>query len=241
MRARPSPSCSSSCSRTPVGSRRTRGPNSWCCCTGSRRRPATRCSIRGHGPARWRRRWPTRSAPAPGSASPDSSRRWSTRLPTSLRGPRSATTTPWPHVRRWAGACRRRWPAPARPGLARSALPRHDPRANRAPRRGRVLLHRRTRGRVALVALVLAAVLAVSGYVVLGGPGSDIVGSLGREDTPCCAGHDRPGPTRQAAGEGAEAGSRAAGPDGRSSAGRPDHRCRTGEGRQLQHRGRSAR
>ncbi len=58
------------------------------------------------------------------------------------------------------------------------------PSANRAPRRGRVLLHHRTRGRVALIALLLAAVLAVSGYVVLGGPGSDIVGSLGREDNP---------------------------------------------------------
>lgn len=57
-------------------------------------------------------------------------------------------------------------------------------RANRAPRRNRVLLHRRTRGRVGLIAVVVAAVLAVSGYVVLGGPGSDIVGSLGRDDTP---------------------------------------------------------
>jgi hypothetical protein len=38
---------------------------------------------------------------------------------------------------------------------------------------------------VALAALVVgAAVLAVSGYVVLGGPGSDIAGSLGRADTP---------------------------------------------------------
>jgi hypothetical protein len=37
---------------------------------------------------------------------------------------------------------------------------------------------------VALLALVLAAVLAVSGYVVLGGPGSDLVGSLGQDDNP---------------------------------------------------------
>jgi hypothetical protein len=66
--------------------------------------------------------------------------------------------------------------------VPRAAPPRSS--ANRAPRRSRVLLRRRTRGRVALVALVVAAVLAVSGYVVLGGPGSDIVGSLGREDTP---------------------------------------------------------
>ena len=81
-------------------------------------------------------------------------------------------------------------PAPAAvPG--RSAGPRRAAptrpttnRANRAPRRNRVLLHRRTRGRVALIALVVAAVLAVSGYVVLGGPGSDIVGSLGRDDAP---------------------------------------------------------
>lgn len=57
------------------------------------------------------------------------------------------------------------------------------PAANRAPRRGRVLLHRRRGGEV-LVALVLTALLAVSGYVLLGGAVPDIAGSLGREDTP---------------------------------------------------------
>lgn len=71
------------------------------------------------------------------------------------------------------------------PGPRRAAPTRPTTnRANRAPRRNRVLLHRRTRGRVALIALVVTALLAVSGYVVLGGPGSDIVSSLGRDDTP---------------------------------------------------------
>jgi len=69
-------------------------------------------------------------------------------------------------------------------GRGRGRADRARPAANRAPRRGRVLLRRRTRGRAALVVLVVAAVLAVSGYVVLGGAGSDIVGSLGREDNP---------------------------------------------------------
>ena len=64
----------------------------------------------------------------------------------------------------------------------RAAPPR--PPADRAPHRRRVLLRRRPRGRVALVALVVAVVLAVSGYVVLGGPGSDMVGSLGQADDP---------------------------------------------------------
>ncbi len=73
--------------------------------------------------------------------------------------------------------------APARTAATRRAEPPGHP-ANRPPRRQRVLLHRRNRGRVALIALVVAAVLAVSGYVVLGGPGSDIVSSLGRNDTP---------------------------------------------------------
>jgi hypothetical protein len=70
----------------------------------------------------------------------------------------------------------------SRSGPHRAAPTRPSP--NRARRRNRVLLHRGTRGRVALVALVLAAVVAVSGYVVLGGPGSDVVGSLGGEDNP---------------------------------------------------------
>jgi hypothetical protein len=84
---------------------------------------------------------------------------------------------------------------PLAPGPGRAAAPATiaaDPRraaparptANRAPHRSRVLLRRRGRGRVALVALVVAAVLAVSGYVLLGGPGSDVVGSLGGEDNP---------------------------------------------------------
>jgi hypothetical protein len=67
------------------------------------------------------------------------------------------------------------------PGPQRAA-PARPP--SRHPPRRRALLRHRTRGRVALIALVIAAVLAVSGYVVLGGPGSDIVSSLGRDDTP---------------------------------------------------------
>lgn len=70
------------------------------------------------------------------------------------------------------------------------------PKADRAPRRRRVLLRRRPRGRVVLVALVVAAALAVSGYVVLGGPGSDMVGSLGRDDNP--AAPDTTAPDRPA-------------------------------------------
>ncbi len=66
----------------------------------------------------------------------------------------------------------------------RRRVERARPTTNRAPRRGRVLLRRRTRGRAVLVVLVAALVLAVSGYVVMGGTGSDIVGSLGREDSP---------------------------------------------------------
>jgi hypothetical protein len=72
-----------------------------------------------------------------------------------------------------------------RPSDAAERAPRAAPARGSTRRRprNRVLLHRRNRGRVALIALVLAAVLAVSGYVMLGGPGSDIVGSLGRDAT----------------------------------------------------------
>jgi hypothetical protein len=77
-----------------------------------------------------------------------------------------------------------RSPARARPAADRRRAEPARPAAKRAPRRGRVLLRRRTKGREALVVLVVALVLAVSGYVVLGGAGSDIVGSLGREDSP---------------------------------------------------------
>ena len=92
-------------------------------------------------------------------------------------GPGRATTAPARITSTTAA------PGGSRSGPRRAAAPAR-PASNRPPRRTRVLLHRRTRGRVALVALVVAAVLAVSGYVVLGGPGSDIVSSLGRDDTP---------------------------------------------------------
>ena len=95
---------------------------------------------------------------------------------------------------RGAGPGRAAAPATVAAAPRRAAPAR--PTAERAPRRSRVLLRRRSRGRVALVALVVAAVLAVSGYVVLGGPGSDIVGSLGGEDTP--AAPDTTAPDRPA-------------------------------------------
>jgi hypothetical protein len=66
-----------------------------------------------------------------------------------------------------------------RPAPHRAAPARRAPR--RPPRRSRALLHPRKRGRrVALVVLVLAAVIVGSGYVVLRGPGSGLVGALGR-------------------------------------------------------------
>lgn len=76
-------------------------------------------------------------------------------------------------------------------GPPRQAVPRatpSSPSTRRPPTRRRArkhaLLPHRRRGRAALVAVVVAAVLAVSGYVVVGGPGSDIVTSLGRDKTP---------------------------------------------------------
>jgi hypothetical protein len=86
-----------------------------------------------------------------------------------------------------SAAGRERAPARARTAADRPrAAARSAARsaANRAPRRRRVLLRRRPRGRVALVVLVVAAVLAVSGYVVVSGSGSDILGSFGREGDP---------------------------------------------------------
>ena len=83
-------------------------------------------------------------------------------------------------------------PGSSQSGPHRAAPARPAP--NRAPRRGRVLLRRRTRGRAALVALVLAAVLAASGYVALGGPGSAIVGSIGGGKQP--AAPDTPAPAQ---------------------------------------------
>lgn len=90
---------------------------------------------------------------------------------------------------------------PAAPGSSKTGPQRAAPARptpSRPPRRSRVLLHRRTRGRVALVALVLAAVLAGSGYVMLGGPGSAIVGSLGRDKQPAAPDTAAPaGPSKQ--------------------------------------------
>ncbi len=81
-------------------------------------------------------------------------------------------------------------PEPVARPLPRRAAP--PPPAGRPPRRGRVLLRRRSQGRTAVIALALVAVLAVSGYVVLGGAGADIVGSIGRGDRPTAPGTTAP-------------------------------------------------
>lgn len=87
--------------------------------------------------------------------------------------------------------------ASASPGSSRPAPARHGP--SRPARRSRV--HRRTRGRrVALVVLVLAAVLAGSGYVVLRGPGVGIVGALGLGSDPAAPAATAPAqPSKQSA------------------------------------------
>ncbi len=93
-------------------------------------------------------------------------------------------------------------PGSSQPGPHRAAPARHAPgRApRRAPRRSRTLLRRRTPRRVALVVLVLAAVLAVSGYVVLRGPGVGFVESLGPGGDPTAPATTAPTtPSQQAA------------------------------------------
>lgn len=102
-----------------------------------------------------------------------------------LPAPRPAGTTTAPaaipHAASAAPGASRAAPHRAAPHRAPPA--RHAP--SRPPRRSRALLHRRMRGRrVALVVLLLAAVLAGSGYVMLRGPGVGIVGSLGRGGHP---------------------------------------------------------
>jgi hypothetical protein len=89
-------------------------------------------------------------------------------------GPVTVTTTPAVPTR----------VAPARSAAdpQRAVPARHGPK--RPARRPRALMKRRTRGRVAIVALVLAAALAISGYVVLRGPGVEFVGSLGGDSQP---------------------------------------------------------
>lgn len=87
-------------------------------------------------------------------------------------------------------------PAPvdalAAPRAARSAPHRAAPTRptpSRPPRRGQALSHRRARNRrMALVVLVLAAVTASSGYVVLRDPGGEIAGALGRDRHPAAPG-----------------------------------------------------
>ena len=77
--------------------------------------------------------------------------------------------------------------APSRVGPATAAAAIAGPRRapNRPPRRSKALLHPRQRGRrVAILVLVVAAVLAGSGYVMVGGPVAGIVESLGRDGNP---------------------------------------------------------
>lgn len=78
--------------------------------------------------------------------------------------------------------------APAAPRGSRHAPPRAvptHPTPSRPPRRGQPLSHRRARNRrMALVVLVLAAVTASSGYVVLRDPDGGIAGALGRDRHP---------------------------------------------------------
>ena len=77
--------------------------------------------------------------------------------------------------------------APAQVGPATAAAAIAGPRSapNRPPRRSNVLFHPRQRGRrVAILVLVVAAVLAGSGYVMVGGPVAGIVGSLGGDRNP---------------------------------------------------------
>jgi hypothetical protein len=109
--------------------------------------------------------------------------------------PRPARTTPPAAIPRAASAA----PGSSRAAPHRAAPARHAP--SRPPRRSRALLHRRMRGgRVALVVLVLAAVLAGSGYVVLRDPGVGIVGSLGRGGHPAAPATSAPAqPSKQSA------------------------------------------
>ncbi|MGZ4436200.1 MAG: hypothetical protein ACXVYY_19710 [Oryzihumus sp.] len=86
--------------------------------------------------------------------------------------------------------------ASATPGSSRAAPRRAAPErqaSSRPPRGSRSLLHRRRRSRrAALIVLVLAAVLAASGYVVLRGPGTGFLGSLGHAAQPAAPGTTAP-------------------------------------------------
>lgn len=97
----------------------------------------------------------------------------------------------------------RRAPAVSRPGPRRAAPP---PGPSRPPRRGRITGHRRVRTRrLLVVALLLTAALAASGYVVLRDPDAGSSGALdrdGRQSAPTApaapsgepAGRQRPDP-----------------------------------------------
>ena len=84
-------------------------------------------------------------------------------------------------------------PGPSQPVPRPAALTRHTP--SRPPRRSRTVPHRARNRRVALVVLVLAAVLAGSGYVVFGGPVVGILESLGRGSQPAAPATTAPAPT----------------------------------------------
>ena len=106
----------------------------------------------------------------------------------SVLGPPDALAAPRP-VRPATAAAAIPGAASAAPGSSHRPAPHRAAPARRAPsrppRRSRALLHPRKRGRrVALVVLVMSALLVGSSYFVLRGPGSGIVGALGRGTHP---------------------------------------------------------
>jgi hypothetical protein len=84
-------------------------------------------------------------------------------------------------------------PKRVKAGAAASAGPVARRATSRPPRRGSDLLHPRKRGRrVALLAVVVPAVLAASGYLAVGGSVAGIVGSHGAHGNPTAPGGAAP-------------------------------------------------
>ncbi len=116
-----------------------------------------------------------------------------------------AVRPPTPSVARSGSSARA-----SRPRPPRADTPRHSP--VRGPR-SRSRLHRRVRGRrMVSVLLVLAAALALGGYVLLRGSGADIVGALGHGSQPAA-----PATTTPAAPGRSTAGHRTSAPPPRSA------------------------
>lgn len=89
-------------------------------------------------------------------------------------------------------------PAPAVPRQPRLRRTSARQAPSRPPRRDAVLLPRRRKGlRLAIVALVLAAALGATGYVLIGGPGADVVQSLGPGSKPAAPGTSSPSPAEE--------------------------------------------